>query len=218
MAKILFFNPTPVLRLKSADLSWKTRIQASVQIRKLPEWLIRVMRIGIALAVSGFQAGENQQVQSAGRGSDMRAVLFLSYTTKPCKNKQFYRIFMIKYFKILVWARIRCDLHCVNSVHRNSVTSQNNEWHTTDDVTSCRACQWRHSYDVTPRYCIVMTSWNSGPNFGALETAQQSKGIPEGDPPGQSGISIVGSFLSHGRTDLLGGRFSFVYFSRISRI
>jgi hypothetical protein len=25
------------------------------------------------------------------------------------------------------------------------------------------------------------------PNFGALETAQQSKGIPEDDPPGQSG-------------------------------
>jgi hypothetical protein len=44
------------------------------------------------------------------------------------------------------------------------------------------------------------------PNFGALETAQQSKGIPEGDPPGQSGISIAGSFLSHGRTDLRGGR------------
>jgi hypothetical protein len=42
-----------------------------------------------------------------------------------------------------------------------------------------------------------MTSWNSGPNFGALETAQQSKGIPEGDLPGQSGIFIVGSFLSH---------------------
>jgi hypothetical protein len=44
------------------------------------------------------------------------------------------------------------------------------------------------------------------PNFGALETAQQSKGIPEGDPPGQSGISIVGSLSSHGRTDLRGGR------------
>jgi hypothetical protein len=45
-----------------------------------------------------------------------------------------------------------------------------------------------------------MTSWNSGPNFGALEKAQQSKGIPEGDTPGQSGISIVGSSLSHGRS------------------
>jgi hypothetical protein len=51
-----------------------------------------------------------------------------------------------------------------------------------------------------------MTSWNSGPNLGALETAQQSKGIPEGDPLGQSGISIVGSFLSQGLTDLRGGR------------
>jgi hypothetical protein len=76
----------------------------------------------------------------------------------------------------------------------------------TDDVTSRRACLWRHSYDVTPCYCIVMMSWNSGPNFGALEveTAQ-----PEGDLPGQSGISIVhvvGSLLSHGRTDLRGGR------------
>jgi hypothetical protein len=49
-----------------------------------------------------------------------------------------------------------------------------------------------------------MTSWNSG----ALETAQQSKGITEGDPPGQSGISIVELFLSHGRTDLRGGRIS----------
>jgi hypothetical protein len=37
-----------------------------------------------------------------------------------------------------------------------------------------------------------MMSWNSGPNFGALETAQQSKGIPKADPPGQLGISIVG--------------------------
>jgi hypothetical protein len=42
------------------------------------------------------------------------------------------------------------------------------------------------------RHVIALTSWNSGPNFGALET----------DPPGQSGISIDGSFLSHGRTDL----------------
>jgi hypothetical protein len=40
---------------------------------------------------------------------------------------------------------------------------------------------------------------NSDPNFGALETAQQSKGIPEGNLPGQSGTSIVGSFLSHAR-------------------
>jgi hypothetical protein len=48
------------------------------------------------------------------------------------------------------------------------------------------------AHDVTPCFWIATTSWNSGPNFGALETAQQSKGIPEGDLPGRSGISIVG--------------------------
>jgi hypothetical protein len=52
--------------------------------------------------------------------------------------------------------------------------------------------------DVMPcyGYFIVMMSWNSGPNFGALETAQQSKGIPEGDLPGQSGTSIASNSFS----------------------
>jgi hypothetical protein len=54
---------------------------------------------------------------------------------------------------------------------------------------------------------------HSGPNFGALETAQQSMGIPESDPPGQSGFSIVGSFLSHGRTDLRRGRMIILWIS-----
>jgi hypothetical protein len=60
-----------------------------------------------------------------------------------------------------------------------------------------------------------MTSWNSGPNFGAPETAQQSKGIPEGDPPGQSARSIWHPLLDHfyrmgGQTSEEGGS-SFVY-------
>jgi hypothetical protein len=106
--------------------------------------------------------------------------------------------------------------HRVQSVERGSdtkprkiscfITKNKDFYDKILDVTSHRACLWRHSYDATPCYCIVFTSWNSGPNFGALETAQQSKGIPEGDPPGQSGISIVGSFLSHGRTEFRGGR------------
>jgi hypothetical protein len=33
----------------------------------------------------------------------------------------------------------------------------NNEWHTTDDVTSCNACQRCHRSEVAPRSCIVMT-------------------------------------------------------------
>jgi hypothetical protein len=57
------------------------------------------------------------------------------------------------------------------------------------------------SRDITPCYDVM----EFRPNFGALETAQQSKGIPEDEPPGQSGASIVGSFLSHGWIDL-GGR------------
>jgi hypothetical protein len=47
----------------------------------------------------------------------------------------------------------------------------NNEWHTTNDVTSCNTCN--HRADVAPRYCIVRTSWNSG----ALETAAQQWGL-----------------------------------------
>jgi hypothetical protein len=49
----------------------------------------------------------------------------------------------------------------------------NNEWHTTDDVTSCNTCRRRHWSDVAPRSCIAMTSWNSG----ALETAAQQWGL-----------------------------------------
>jgi hypothetical protein len=63
-------------------------------------------------------AGENERVQSTGRGSDT-AVLFLSYTTNPLKISSFITKNVydkIKYYKILVWARNQCDLHCVNSV------------------------------------------------------------------------------------------------------
>jgi hypothetical protein len=75
-------------------------------------------------------------------------------------------------------------------------------------------------FGVWPSYCIVMTSWNYGPNFGAPETAQQSKGIPEGDPPGQSArpiypVNQAFPSLDHfyrmgGQTSEEGG-FSFVY-------
>jgi hypothetical protein len=58
-----------------------------------------------------------------------------------------------------------------------------------------------------------MTSWNSGPNFSALETAQQSKGIPEGDLPGQSGISIMlDHFYRMDRQTSEEGGFPFVYY------
>jgi hypothetical protein len=53
----------------------------------------------------------------------------------------------------------------------------NSEWHMTDDVTSRNTCRGRHRSDIALRYCIVMTSWNSGPNSGALETAAQQWGL-----------------------------------------
>jgi hypothetical protein len=55
-----------------------------------------------------------------------------------------------------------------------------------------------------------MMSVNSGPNCGTLETAQQTKGIPEGDPPGyfpgHSGIlafPLLGHFYCMGGQILL---------------
>jgi hypothetical protein len=42
---------------------------------------------------------------------------------------------------------------------------------------SCNICWWRQRSDVAPRSCIVMMSWNSGPNSGALETAAQQWGL-----------------------------------------
>jgi hypothetical protein len=33
---------------------------------------------------------------------------------------------------------------------------QNNEWHTTDDVTSCHACLWHHYYDVVRRQAMLL--------------------------------------------------------------
>jgi hypothetical protein len=49
----------------------------------------------------------------------------------------------------------------------------NNEWHTTNDVMSCNTYRRRQRSAVAPSSCIVMTSGNSGPNSGALETAAQ---------------------------------------------
>jgi hypothetical protein len=51
---------------------------------------------------------------------------------------------------------------------RNSVTQQKMN-DTRRDMTSCNTCRRCHRSDVAPRSCIVMTSWNSGPNSGALE-------------------------------------------------
>jgi hypothetical protein len=53
----------------------------------------------------------------------------------------------------------------------------NNEWHTTDDMTSCNTCQRRHRSDIVPHSWIAITSWNSGPNSSALETEAQQWGL-----------------------------------------
>jgi hypothetical protein len=73
------------------------------------------------------------------------------------------------------------------------------------------------SPDVTPGYCSVMKSWNSGPNFGALETAQQSKRIPRAIRPVNQAFPLLDHFYCMGGQNSE-GEFSFVYFSRINRI
>jgi hypothetical protein len=125
---------------------------------------------------------------------------------------------MIKFFKILVWARIRCDLHCVNSVKSTRIQTgipwrnktMNDTWPmmwgravlafdvipmTSHDVTPCIALSWRHGIPVQ-----VLVLWKLLNNRRAFPRAIRPVNLPS-----QSGISIVGSFLSHGRTDLRGG-------------
>jgi hypothetical protein len=66
---------------------------------------------------------------------------------------------MIKCFKILVWVRIRCDLHCVNSVKSTRIQTgipwRNKKMHDT------RPMMWRHA--VLASDIILMMSHNVTP-------------------------------------------------------
>jgi hypothetical protein len=80
------------------------------------------------------------------------AVLYLSYTTTHPKISSFnarLTEFMISLHDLWLFSSFRsefCDI-------------TNNEWHTTDDVTSCNTCRRRHRSDAAPRhgrYDVIM--------------------------------------------------------------
>jgi hypothetical protein len=106
----------------------------------------------------GFQARENQRVQSMGQGSDTRAVLFLSYTTKSCKissfitkNKDFYdkilqNTYLYRPESDAICLCEQCKVH--QKSDRNSLTTK--QWMTHD--------WWRHA--VLAFDFILMTQRN----------------------------------------------------------
>jgi hypothetical protein len=125
------------------------------------------------------------------------------------------RIFMIKYFKILVWARIRCDLHCVNSV--KSTRIQTGILRRNKTMNDTQPMMWRRTvlaFDV-----ILMMSRNVTSEFWCSWNFSTIKGHSRGQSAWLIGhfhcwiIFIAWADRPQTRADF--PSYIFVYFIRI---